>query len=105
MTLSLRSLLIGTTMLMMTTTGALAETVLNRGNNGDPESLDPHKTSTVSEANLMRDLFLGLTAHDAKAGLIPGAAESWTVSEDGKTYTFKMRAGGDLVGRHAGHGG
>lgn len=93
MNLSLKSLLIGTTMLMMTAGGTLAETVLNRGNNGDPESLDPHKTSTVSEANLMRDLFLGLTAHDAKAGLIPGAAESWTVSEDGKTYTFKMRAG------------
>ncbi|NJM81774.1 MAG: peptide ABC transporter substrate-binding protein [Tabrizicola sp.] len=68
--------------------------VLNRGNTGDPESLDPHKVSTVQEANIMRDLFYGLVMQDAKAELIPGAAESWTVSEDGKTYTFKLRADG-----------
>ena len=40
----------------------------------------------------MRDLFEGLVMQDSKAGLIPGAAESWTVSDDGKTYTFKLRA-------------
>ena len=89
----LRTWAIGCTMLAMTATGALAETVLNRGNSADPESLDPHKTSTVYEANILRDLFVGLTAQDAKANVIPGAAESWTVSDDGKTYTFKMRAG------------
>ena len=93
MTLNLKSLLLSSSILVMAASGAFAEVVLNRGNNGDPESLDPHKTSTVSEANIMRDLFLGLTAHDAKAELIPGAAESWEVSEDGKVYTFKMRAG------------
>jgi oligopeptide transport system substrate-binding protein len=93
MNLSVRSLLIGTTMIMMTTSGAFAEMVLNRGNNGDPESLDPHKTSTVSEANLLRDIFVGLTAQDASANVIPGAAESWTVSDDGKVYTFKLRPG------------
>ncbi|MDH4985823.1 peptide ABC transporter substrate-binding protein [Aminobacter anthyllidis] len=72
---------------------AFAEVVYNRGAAADPESLDPHKTSTTYEANLMRDLFQGLVMQDAKAELIPGAAESWTVSDDGKTYTFKMRAG------------
>ena len=29
---------------------------------------------------------------DAGANLIPGAAESWTISEDGTVYTFKLRA-------------
>jgi oligopeptide transport system substrate-binding protein len=90
----LKSWLIGSTMLMMTAGGAFAETVLNRGNSADPESLDPHKTSTVYEANILRDLFSGLTAQDAKASVIPGAAESWTISADGKTYTFKLRADG-----------
>ncbi|MIL09137.1 peptide ABC transporter substrate-binding protein, partial [Salmonella enterica subsp. enterica] len=74
-------------------TQAFAEVTYNRGSSADPESLDPHKTSTVYEADIMRDLFMGLVMQDAEANLIPGAAESWTVSDDGKTYTFKMRQG------------
>ena len=89
----LKSWAVGTTMLMMTATGAFAEAVLNRGNSADPETLDPHRTSTVYEGNILRDLFVGLTAQDAQANVIPGAAESWTVSGDGKVYTFKLRAG------------
>jgi oligopeptide transport system substrate-binding protein len=93
MNMNFKSWLVGTTMLVMTTTGAFAEVVFNRGNSADPESLDPHKTSTVYEADILRDLFLGLTTEDAKSEIIPGAAESWTVSGDGKVYTFKLRAG------------
>ena len=74
-------------------TPAFAEVVYNRGSAADPESLDPHKTSTVYEADILRDMFLGLTTEDAKSEIIPGAAESWTVSDDGKTYTFKLRQG------------
>lgn len=70
---------------------ASAEVVYNRGASGDPQSLDPHKTSTVEEANILRDLFTGLVAQDADANLIPGAAESWTVSDNGLVYTFKLR--------------
>jgi oligopeptide transport system substrate-binding protein len=70
---------------------ANAESVYNRGANGDPASLDPHKTSTVEEANILRDMFTGLVAQDADANLIPGAAESWTVSDNGLVYTFKLR--------------
>jgi oligopeptide transport system substrate-binding protein len=93
MNMNFKSWLIGTTMLVMTTTGAFAEVVFNRGNSADPESLDPHKTSTVYEAHILRDLFMGLTIHNAKAEVEPGAAESWTISPDGKVYTFKLRAG------------
>jgi len=67
MNMNFKSWLVGTTMLVMTTTGAFAEVVLNRGNSMDPESLDPHKTSTVNEAHVLRDLFMGLTMQDAKA--------------------------------------
>lgn len=74
-------------------TPAFAETVFNRGNSADPESLDPHKTSTVYEAHILRDLFEGLVMQDKDANLIPGAAESWTVSDDGTVYTFKLRKG------------
>ncbi len=93
MNMNFKSWLVGTTMLVMTATGAFAEVVFNRGNSADPESLDPHKTSTVYEAHILRDLFLGLTTEDAKSEVIPGAAESWTVSDDKKVYTFKLRAG------------
>ena len=93
MNMNFRAFLVGTTMLVMTATGAVAESVWNRGANGDVQSLDPHKTSTVEEANIIRDLFLGLVAQDKDANLIPGAAESWKVSDDGKVYTFKMRTG------------
>ena len=72
---------------------AFAEVVYNRGNSADPESLDPHKTSTVYEAHILRDLFEGLVMQDKDANLIPGAAESWTVSDDGTVYTFKLRQG------------
>ncbi|GLS32840.1 oligopeptide transport system substrate-binding protein [Mesorhizobium albiziae] len=75
-------------------TPAFAEVVYNRGNSADPESLDPHKTSTVYEAHILRDLFEGLVMQDQKADVIPGAAESWTVSDDGLVYTFKLRSGG-----------
>ncbi len=91
--IGLKSWLVGCTMLAVSATGAFAEVVFNRGNSADPESLDPHKTSTVYEANILRDLFMGLMIHDAKAELQPGAAESYTVSDDGKTYTFKLRKG------------
>ena len=71
---------------------APAATVLNRGNDGDPETLDAHKTSTVAEANLLRDLYEGLVIHDMQARVVPGVAESWAISADGRTYTFKLRA-------------
>ena len=70
---------------------AMSEVVYNRGSSADPETVDPHKTSTVYEAHILRDLFQGLVMQDDKAELIPGAAESWTVSDDGKIYTFKLR--------------
>jgi oligopeptide transport system substrate-binding protein len=74
-------------------TPAFAEVVYNRGSAAEPESVDPHKTSTTYEAHILRDLFMGLVVQDAKAELTPGAAESWTVSDDGLVYTFKLRAG------------
>ena len=73
-------------------TSASAEVVLHRGNGGEPQTLDQAHTSIDVEANILKDLFEGLTAHDAAGAIIPGMAESWTVSGDGLTYTFKLRA-------------
>jgi oligopeptide transport system substrate-binding protein len=70
---------------------ALAETVIHRGNGGEPQSLDQSQISIDIEGFIVRDLSEGLTIYNAKGQIIPGAAESWTVSPDGKVYTFKIR--------------
>ncbi|MGO4172445.1 peptide ABC transporter substrate-binding protein [Bosea sp. TAF32] len=65
--------------------------VFHRGNDGDPETLDPHKTSTVAEAHLLRDLREGLVIHNMRGEVVPGVAESWTMSPDGKSWRFNLR--------------
>lgn len=70
---------------------AFAQVVFHRGNDGDPETLDAAKTSTVTEAHLLRDLSEGLVIHNMRGEVVPGVAESWTMSPDGKTYLFKLR--------------
>lgn len=70
---------------------AAAQGIYHRGNTADPETLDPHKTSTVYEAHVLRDLFEGLVIHNGKGEIVPGVADSWTSSADGLIHTFKLR--------------
>ncbi len=70
---------------------AFAEVVLHRGNGSEPQTLDQAHTSIDVEANILYDLYEGLTIYDESGTVIPGDAESWTVSDDGLTYTFKIR--------------
>lgn len=68
-----------------------APVVLHKGNLADPQTLDVQKYSLTVESEILRDLFLGLLTIDIKGNPVPGLAESWTVSPDGKVYTFKLR--------------
>ena len=70
---------------------AHAETVLRRGNGSEPKTIDPQIAEGMPEANIMLDLFEGLTTRDGAANIIPGVAEKWDISADGKTYTFHLR--------------
>jgi oligopeptide transport system substrate-binding protein len=65
--------------------------VLHRGNNVEPLSLDPHKASGTWENNIIGDMFVGLFTDDPEAAPIPGMAESYSVSDDGLTWTFTLR--------------
>ncbi len=71
---------------------AMAETVLRRGNGGEPQTLDQAQISIDIEGFVVRDLSEGLTIYDPAGKVIPGTAESWTVSPDGTVYTFKIRS-------------
>ena len=69
-----------------------APAVLLRGNGPDPDSLDPHRARSMEAMVVLRDLFECLTRLDPNAVPVAAAAESWTVTEDGRLYTFKLRA-------------
>jgi oligopeptide transport system substrate-binding protein len=71
--------------------GARAEMVYRVATMGEPKTLDPHGVSGTWENYVVGDAFLGLMTDAADAKPIPGAAESWTVSDDGLVYTFKIR--------------
>ncbi len=86
-----RAALIALLIAMFALPGARAESVFRRGEAGDPASFDPPKTSTVIEADVLYDLFEGLITYDASGALVPGAAESWSVSDDGLIYRFRLR--------------
>ena len=86
----LKSTLVATTMLVAAS-AAQAQSVLNVGNGGEPGSLDPHQISGTWESSIARDQFLGLYTEAADGSIIPGAAEGYTVSDDGLVYTFTLR--------------
>ena len=66
--------------------------VLHWGNGTEPQSLDPHIATGVPEHHIIMALMEGLVHKDSDTlGPTPGVAESWTVSDDGRVYTFKLR--------------
>jgi peptide/nickel transport system substrate-binding protein/oligopeptide transport system substrate-binding protein len=60
---------------------------------GNTETLDPGLNTTVDAANYMIFGFEGLLIKDENGKIQPGQAASWEVSNDGMTYTFKLRDG------------
>ncbi len=67
-----------------------ADLVIVNGN--EPESLDPAIVTGVAEMRITKALFEGLLRMDPRdAHPVPGLAEHWEISEDGRTYTFHLR--------------
>ena len=62
-------------------------------NSTEPKSLDPQLATGEPEHRLLTSIFEGLARLDARSlEPVPGVAESWDISADGKTYTFHLRA-------------
>jgi oligopeptide transport system substrate-binding protein len=61
-------------------------------NGGEPESLDPAIVTLAADMRITKALFEGLLRLDGRTGRpVPGWAESWDISPDGKVYTFHLR--------------
>ncbi len=63
------------------------------GYTSDPQTWDALATSEAADSEAIVNTFDGLLEYDAKNNQVPALAESYTVSDDGKTYTFKIRPG------------
>lgn len=61
---------------------------------GAPKNLDPQSASDAASRLVIANLFEGLVTVDEDGVVQPGAAESWTESADGMTYTFQLREDG-----------
>jgi oligopeptide transport system substrate-binding protein len=57
----------------------------------DPLTLDPALVTDVTSATYVVELFGGLVTLDKDLRIQPDIAREWTVSDDGKKYTFKLR--------------
>ena len=56
----------------------------------DPPTLDPHLTTDVNSAVYAVEIFGGLMTIDKNLAIVGDLAESWDVSADGKTTTFRL---------------
>ncbi|HEX2525568.1 MAG TPA: ABC transporter substrate-binding protein [Geminicoccus sp.] len=68
--------------------------VLVVGQIAEPASLDPAVSTATNDFRIVINLYEGLVRY--KPGTLevePALAESWTISEDGRTYEFKLRQG------------
>jgi peptide/nickel transport system substrate-binding protein len=65
--------------------------ILTLGEN--PETLDPYKASLAVESDILLQIGATLLDYGPDLNFYPYLAEKYTVSEDGRVWTFKLREG------------
>ena len=73
--------------------GYTVKTTYNMGYASDPQTWDAQATSRAADSEAIVNTYDSLMEYDAFNVLQPALAESYTVSEDGLTYTFTLRKG------------
>ena len=63
------------------------------GHSETTQNLDMHQTGTASTGRVLQNVHDSIVTVDADLNVIPNLAESFEQSEDGLTYTFKLRPG------------
>jgi peptide/nickel transport system substrate-binding protein len=67
--------------------------VLEAAVDASPAGLDPHLVTAFASFQVVYGtIYEGLTAIDKDLQIVPAVAESWTISPDGRTYRFQLRA-------------
>ena len=69
----------------------------NMGYVSDPQTWDALATSRSADSEAIVNTYDGLVEYDNENEIKPALAESWEVSEDGKTYPFHIRQGAKWV--------
>ncbi|MBE3589616.1 MAG: peptide ABC transporter substrate-binding protein [Firmicutes bacterium] len=64
---------------------------LNVNLGDEPPSLDPGVSTDAVSFIILNDILAGLTRYGPDGKIQPEIAQSWDVSDDGKTYTFHLR--------------
>ena len=85
------TLLLGTA-IMINPAPAQAK-ALNFALAGNPDTLDPHKTSGTLTFQTIKSVYDTLAEPDMSGKLVPALAERWQVSDDALTWTFYLRKG------------
>ena len=58
-----------------------------------PANLDPQVASAAPDVIACENLYSGLVRKKADGEIVPDLSESWTISSDGRTYTFQIKDG------------
>lgn len=81
----------------LTEKGYTLKNTYNMGYASDPKTWDALATSRSADSEAIVNTYDGLVEYDNENEIKPALAESWEVSEDGKTYTFHIRQGAKWV--------
>jgi len=67
--------------------------VLRTAVTSDPPTLDPAQITDTTSDMVARQIFDGLVDYDENLKIVPVIAKNWSISKDGKVYTFNLRQG------------
>ncbi len=95
MTGTIRTLIFASALTAFTATGAFAaKTDLTLGIRLEPPGLDPTAGAAAAiDEVVYANIFEGLTRIGPDGSVQPALARSWTISDDGLTYTFSLQQG------------